>query len=146
MIFPKDIAASVVRSGISVGDVFAARMDKSNGITPKEGYNSRRKFFVVLGITEDGFVYGGVVVNSQINKNTEPAKKVLQYPLDENKYDFLEHNSFVNCAELKTLTFEQLLKAECVGKIIQEDLDLIMGAVIGSPFVEQATLERFQIQ
>ncbi len=146
MIFPKDIAASVVCSGISVGDVFAARMNESNGITPKDGYNSRRKFFVVLGITEDGFVYGGVVVNSQINKNTEPAKKMLQYPLDENKYDFLEHNSFVNCAELKTLTLEQLLKAECIGKIIQEDLNLIIGAVIGSPFVEQATLERFQIQ
>jgi len=42
---------------IEIGSVYEIRMDRSNGITPKNGYNDRIKYFVVLGFDNDGNVF-----------------------------------------------------------------------------------------
>jgi hypothetical protein len=54
---------------VKVGDVYEITMTEANGIKPKPGDASRDKYFVVLGFDSEGVAYGGVIINSQINKN-----------------------------------------------------------------------------
>lgn len=52
---------------LNIGDVHYVEMDESNGITPRDGYNTRRKYFIILGFDNRGNAIGGVVINSKIN-------------------------------------------------------------------------------
>lgn len=63
-----DSIKSITQKSIEIGNVYRIQMDKSNGITPKPGDTSRNKFFVVLGFDEEGNIYGGVIINSNINQ------------------------------------------------------------------------------
>ena len=57
-------------STIDRGDVIRMKLTPEEGITPKnEGDDSRNKYFIVLGKTNDGKLIGFVVINSQINQN-----------------------------------------------------------------------------
>lgn len=57
---------TLIQKSIKQGDVFYINLHLANGITPKDGHNSRFKYFVVLGFDEQGGVYGGIIINSQI--------------------------------------------------------------------------------
>lgn len=59
------------------------------------------------------------------------------------KYPFLEYDSFVNCSTLKTSTVKKILAGGKSGEILQEDLDMIIGAVCESPNESKMNLKRF---
>ena len=59
---------NIAENTIKKGDVYRIRMNREDGIIPKNGADSRNKFFVVLGFDSFGNAYGGVIVNS---KNAE---------------------------------------------------------------------------
>ena len=130
---------------IEIGNVYKAPMDASNRITPHGDDTYRPKYFIVLGVDDDGTLYGGVVVNSGVNKNISLTKQDYHYPISCSKYAFLEHDSFVNCADLKPLELDKLLLGTYSGDIETDDLELITGAVIESPFNDEATLKRFHL-
>ena len=44
MEIPVNVLEDIVRQTVDVGDVFLVELDKSDGITPKEGDETRRKF------------------------------------------------------------------------------------------------------
>ena len=67
MDIPQDLINTVAREEMNVGDVYEVRLGQDNGITPQGDYETRRKFFIVLGFDDEGNVYGGVVVNSRLN-------------------------------------------------------------------------------
>lgn len=54
-----DLGDKLIQNNIKVGDVYMLTLDGSNGITPKNGDNTRDKFFVVLGFDENGDIIGG---------------------------------------------------------------------------------------
>lgn len=141
-----DVLALLADAHVEIGNVYASRMDEKNGITPKNGAKDRRKYFVVLGVDDDGTIYGGVIINHAINPNISPKKQHLHHPISMSKYSFLEEDSFVNCVDLKTLSLEQLLLGEFLGNIQDDDLDIITMLVIQSPFSDNATLERFHVK
>lgn len=141
-----DVMVSLANAHVDIGNVYASRMDETNGITPKNGAKDRRKFFVVLGVDDEGIIYGGVVINHAINPKISPKKQHLHYPIAKSKYSFLEEDSFVNCVDLKILPLEKLLLSEFLGNIQENDLENITMLVIQSPFCDSATLERFHIK
>lgn len=128
---------------IKIGDVFSIQMDESNGITPKDGYPTRRKFFVVLGFDNEGYVYGGVVINSHVNYNLPDNIIDYQMPIKASKYSFLRYDSFVNCSKLKVATVEAISSSKLLGSIKSEDLNLIIGTVCESPNESKIQLRRF---
>ena len=65
--FAGDFADRFLRNNIKIGDVHMLILDRSNGITPKDGKETRSKFFIVLGFDRYGNVIGGLVINSNIN-------------------------------------------------------------------------------
>ncbi len=123
------LAAKTVR----VGDVYEITMTKENGIKPKPGDVSRNKYFVVLGFDSNGVAYGGVIINSQINKNLPAHIKMYHMPIQQSKYPFLKHDSFVDCVQLKTARQHKFNEWNFLGKIDDYDVELIIGTIKESP-------------
>ncbi len=142
---PSDILDSLTRSTVSVGDVWRILLYPENGITPKAGDSSRNKYLVILGIDDDGNVYGGVVINSRINDRIPIAIQDLQMPIRKSVYPFLDHDSFVDCSKLMVVRAETFAKWEFKGVISQDDVALISGTLRESPLVAAAELARFSI-
>lgn len=128
-----DSIKSITHKSIEIGNVYRIQMDKSNGINPKPGDTSRNKFFVVLGFDEEGNIYGGVIINSNINQRVPDSVKDWQMPIKQSKYKFLDYDSFVDCSKLKCTSIDKFGKWQFIGIILQEDIELIIGTIKESP-------------
>lgn len=128
---------------ICIGDVFSVEMTAEEGITPHSGFSSRRKFFIVLGVTTNGVAYGGTVFNSHINLKLPPLKQMYQMPILYERYPFLSHRSYVDCSSLKRVRVDKLSQAEKLGVILPDDLDLIVSTICSCPLIRRAELEMY---
>ena len=137
-------------SVVEKGDIIRMELTLEEGVVPKnEGDESRNKYFVVLAKTDDGKLIGFVLINSKINSNLSLPLQELHYPLSVSKYPFLQKNRFVDCAELKEISidaFTQRYKCTSFGKIEEEDLNLIIDAVISSPRETTKHLKKFGLK
>lgn len=138
----KDLSSLAAKT-VKVGDVYEITMTESNGITPKPGDSSRDKFFVVLGFDSNGIAYGGVIINSNINKNLPPYIKMFHMPIKQSKYPFLRYDSFVDCVQLKRAFPQKFNEWRYLGKIDDDDLELIIGTIRESPRESKAHLSLF---
>lgn len=126
---------------MNVGDVYIVPLNEENGITPKNGDSVRNKFFIVLGFDNEGYVYGGVVMNSKVNLKMREEVIIYQMPIKCSNYPFLRYDSYVNCASIIIANPNKLVKK--VGKMLDEDLELIIDAVKESPTINKKMLIRF---
>ena len=138
-----DDAERILLSNINVGDVFRINMGRETGIVPKVGDESRNKFFIVLGFDDYGNAYGGVVINSKINSRIPYEAQMLHMPISKDKYDFLTHNSFVDCSELMVVKREKVATWRYLGHVEEEDTELITETIKSSPFESEARLAQF---
>ncbi len=123
----------LARQTVGIGDVYRMKMTETNGIKLKDGADSRNKYFVVLGFDNKGIAYGGVIINSKINQNLPAHLKMYHMPLLKAKYEFLDHNSFVDCVSLKRAFPEKFSQWQYLGKIDEYDVELIIGTIKESP-------------
>ena len=54
MDIPQTLIDEAVSDEVRLGDVYKIELSKADGIIPKNGYDTRDKFFVVLGFDEQG--------------------------------------------------------------------------------------------
>lgn len=118
---------------VEIGDVYLIKMTETNGIRPKDGANSRNKYFVVLGFDNEGVAYGSVIIDSKINQNLPVNLKMYHMPLPKAKYGFLDYNSFVDCVSLKRAFPEKFTQWQYLGKIDEYDVELIIATIKESP-------------
>lgn len=140
-------AAETLVSFVDCGDIVRMKLTKTEGVTPKnDGDTDRNKYFVVLGKTEDGKVIGFVLINSHINNNLSEEVKLLHYPIKKSKYPFLDHDSFIFCGQLKEINlaaFADRYKSQTFGKLADDDLELVIQAVVSSPSESKKHLRKF---
>ena len=102
---------------IEIGQIYRIKADESNSITPKSGMTFRPKYFVVVGFDNQGNVYGGVVFDSEINRDfVSPDFEDFFLPISCSKYDFLEHDSFIDCRKMKPSALDTLLDGALGGQ------------------------------
>ena len=135
--------SQLAKQTINVGDVYGITMTEANGITLKNGYPTRYKYFVVLGFDCNGVAYGGVIINSQINPNLPQRLKMLHMPISCAKYKFLEYDSFVDCARLMEANPQKFNEWTFLGAIDNDDVELIIGTIKESPVESVERLSRF---
>lgn len=128
---------------VKVGDVYEMTMTEANGIKPKPGDTSRDKYFIVLGFDANGVAYGGVIINSRINRNLPAHLKMYHMPLKQSKYPFLRYDSFVDCVRLKTANPAKFNEWNYLGEIDGYDVEFIIGTVKESPAESEERLARF---
>ena len=129
---------------IARGQVYAIDMHPEEGITPHEGYSSRRKFFIVLGIDNKGMVYRGVVFNSKVNTHMPELVQIYQMPIRYEQYP-LSHSQIIRglCQPEAHSVHCLAIKGEYLGTITQEDLELIINTVASCPLIPKAELIQF---
>lgn len=128
---------------VKVGDVYEITMTEANGIKPKAGDSSRDKYFIVLGFDSNGVAYGGVIINSQINKNLPAHIKMYHMPIKKSKYPFLRYDSFVDCVRLKIAHPQKFNEWNYLGEVDEYDVDLIIGTIKESPAESIEHLSQF---
>ena len=108
---------------IEVGQIYKIAADEKNGITPPEGRTEWHKHFVVMGKAADGSVYGCLVFDSEINREyVEPGDEEFYLPIRQGSYDFIDHDSYLECLKLKPATAEKLLSGKYEGMLTAEHL------------------------
>ncbi|WP_420187652.1 hypothetical protein M1B74_03400 [Bacteroides pyogenes] len=130
-------------SEIKIGDVFRITMNKANGVVPKPGDTSRDKYFVVLGFDDDGNVYGGVIFNSYININLPPFVQAMQHPVKGKDYEFLSHDSYIDCSSIKAVKKNKLLKSSSLGTLNTEDVSSVCEKIKHNSRISKIELKRF---
>lgn len=133
------LAARTVR----IGDVYEMAMTEVNGIRPKAGDAFRDKYFIVLGFDSSGVAYGGVVINSRINRNLPAHLKMYHLPIKQSKYPFLRYDSFVDCVRLKMAYPQKFGEWNYLGEIDECDVDLIIATVKESPAESEERISLF---
>ena len=129
----KNNLSELTKHTIEVGDVYRIKMDQTNGIVPKAGDDYSNKYFIVLGFDTEGNAYGGVIINSGINRNVPQSIQDWHMPIKCSKYNFLSHDSFVDCSKLKHAPIAKFGGWEFKGKIEEEDVKLIIATIKESP-------------
>lgn len=126
---------------ISIGDVLLGEFFLSDGITPKNGEPSRKKMLVILGRDDNDNYICGVVINSGI-KNRDFTS---QYPIKVSEYDFLVHNSFINCDNLLSIDIKRARNFKMIGKINAFDLELVRKTVVESKVVKGKLKKKYNL-
>ena len=92
--FPDDLKDEFSRRNVKVGSIL--RLKVKDTIPPKI------KIFIIIGQTIEGFSLATLYVNTDINFNINFSQELidLQIPISKDKYNFLNHNSFVDCSKL----------------------------------------------
>uniref|UniRef100_A0AB33JP17 Type II toxin-antitoxin system PemK/MazF family toxin n=1 Tax=Prevotella sp. GTC17262 TaxID=3236797 RepID=A0AB33JP17_9BACT len=110
---------------LCVGDIFEMDMDANDGLILTEGYPTRLKYVVVVGITSKGDAYGSYLINSEINFSKQDAVMMkYQYPLLQKNYpELLEYDSYLDCTDLFNLKRKKIVarKANKRGTLTKED-------------------------
>jgi hypothetical protein len=139
-----DVGDKLAQDNIKVGNVYLINLDQQNGITPKNGDLTRDKFFIVLGLDNEGNVIGGLVINSKINYNLPSSVTDYQLPIKVEQCPFLKYNSFVNCSKIIVANKAKFTKNTFRGEISDpEFIDLLINTVKESPTVNTKLLKRF---
>ncbi|WP_314712328.1 hypothetical protein [Prevotella pallens] len=143
MDIPQTLIDEAVSDEVRLGDVYKIEMSVEDGMKLKNGYDTRDKFFVVLGFDEQGNVYGGILFNSKINQNLPTLIKDYHMPISAKDYPFLSHDSFLNCAQIFPATPTHLMKGEKLGTINTTDFELICTTVCSYPNAVPLVLKKF---
>lgn len=88
------------------------------------------KLFVVLGANKERIVFGLLLINSQVNPHIfrDPIIRSWHIPLKAMDYDFLSHDSFVDCTQLLEKDHATLLES------VRETPSIVVGKLTDSDF------------
>ncbi len=115
---------------IEIGNIYKIAANEENNITPRDGRDVWYKHFVVLGKSNDGSVFGCVVFDSEINREyVEPGDEEFFLPISKGKYSFIDHDSYLECLELKPASQEKLLAGKTEGVLTPDDLEAALKLV-----------------
>lgn len=141
-VFPEELRKQVVE----IGQVLKMDMFPSDRITPKKGYNHKEKRFVIIGKKEDKLV-AALLINSQINQNLFFRIGPYQHELFEEKYDFLDHTSYIDGYSLREFDVQRVLaSAKYLGSIDANDLQEAINHVCDSPDVKPFILKKYNLK
>lgn len=131
---------------IKVKDIYLIYANEENDITPKIG-NYRKKYFIVMGINDEGDLYGCVVFDSEINPEyvrREEYEFFLDIP--KSSYDFLIKDSKVDCRKLKPAKKQKLLEGKFIGIIHDKDYEKLKSLILASPRNSYIELKLFHLK
>lgn len=120
----KRLGVETTEREIKVKDVYLIKANEENDITPKGGLAFRNKFFVVMGINDEGDLFGCVVFDSEINRDfVRREEEEFFVDIPKERYNFLSKDSKVDCRKLKPADKEKLLAGTFKGTILDDDYE-----------------------
>lgn len=140
--------SSLKRLAIQRGAIFKMTFYPEDGIKPKNpGDKSRNKYFCILGITDNCWLVGSVLINTEINQNLAKIIKPYQHILSAARYDFLNgEDRFLDCYRISKIDFERIVsKAEYIDTLLDIDINRAIDLANLSPMNSDKDLKSFGI-
>jgi hypothetical protein len=130
-LFPQSFRDDFADRNIQVGSVIR--------VFVKDTTPPKIKYFIVIGFSDDKVLLGTVFINSAINQNVFNTEylKGLNIPLDAQVYDFIDHNSFVDCSDIRersVVEIKNLLSndPECSKGVVSEETMKIISTTLAN--------------
>jgi hypothetical protein len=128
------------------GCIVYMSLNRNDGLTIDSKYNTRNKFFVIIGVTTDGKIIGSILINTKPAQHNEEILK-CQYPLKQANYrDVLEHNSWIDCSEIFSFDKERIIRdGEKRGFLIDEDIQFVINTIRETELIDNNTKKQLGI-
>lgn len=140
--FPEDLK----RRALEVGQVLRMEMFPNDSVRPKKGKTSKEKRFVIIGRDGDMLV-AALLINSSINKNLFMQIGPYQHLITSDRYEFLDHDSYVDGYLIREFSAERVLKsAEYLGSLLQEDVNESIQRAIESPKIKPYLIKKYKLR
>lgn len=131
---------------VAIGSVLKMEMSADDRVHPKGNLTTKIKRFVIIGKSEDRLV-ASLLINSDINQNLFNIIGPYQHQIFCDKYDFLDHNSYVDGYLIREFPISRVLEcAVFLGSIEKEDLDECIRHACDSPTAKKAQLKKFGLR
>lgn len=142
-LFPEEFRREFSMRSVERGTVIRTHFTETN--PPKI------KLFVVLGGSKDKIVFGVVLINSQINPHIfrSSALRSWHVPILSSDYEFLSHDSFIDCTQLFEKETTALLAAVSnspevvVGKLMESDFEAVSRAIKAATTIAKSDKRKF---
>ena len=105
------------------------------------------KFFVVAGVSNNRICVCSVVINSSINPFIMRRPHLLsrQVQILNEKYSFLSHDSYVNCAQPLKGTSDFFKGYKRVGQLTDDDIQLVRKEIVQSGMLTANELKIYNL-
>jgi len=115
--FPHKIKKKFAREKLKPGTVL--RLFVKDTVPPKI------KRLIIIAVDNENYLLATLFINSEINPMLLNSEELiqLQFKIDSNKFDFIKHDSYVDCSKLKPRNIEQL------SELIIKDPKTVIGEV-----------------
>jgi hypothetical protein len=138
----------ITDASFAPGKVLRMDLTEEDGLILKNGAKDRAKFFIVIGQDIDQGIVGSLLINSNINPNAIRTKELLdcQFPLKSKDYNFLDHDSYLNCSKIFPLDKVKIRQeAKEIGSLNAGDLSLVIDHIKNSEVISMKEKKRYSI-
>jgi len=136
----------ITEESFTIGRIVYMPLKESDGLTTTKGYESRKKYFVIVGFTADGDAVGVLLINHEPNDSTEELGD-CQFPVSPKDYDFLNEKSWLDCSYIAEPIDKERIKKEGLNKgtLTPEDVELVMDFIVKTQAITNKTKRKFGI-
>ncbi|MCL1932677.1 MAG: hypothetical protein FWF53_02525 [Candidatus Azobacteroides sp.] len=132
-------------------NLFKSTLAKGNVFCGEFAGIEHKKYFIVVGLSNDKLCLCSVYINSSILDFIYNKQELLnlQVPIKGVKYDFLKYDSFVSCNTQLKYEFTDIRnwidsgKCQYIGNIDNEDLSNITFTLIESGLLTQKEIDLY---
>lgn len=129
------------KEDLKPGDIIEMEMDANDGLILNDGYDTRRKFVVIIGRNTKGDLYGAFLINSEIDFSKQnPEMMPYQYPMLQKDYpEILDYDSWLDCTDLFDLKRRKIIarKAMVRCRLTDNDHEKVLQLVRNSELIEE---------
>lgn len=140
--FPYKLKSEFTKNYIKIGQVFKVYSDVAK----------KTKYAIVVGISGDKISLATTLINSKINPNVNNTEDKINnhHLLSFSKYNFLTHDSFVDCNNLillsmNKLTDDSFMQENNKGELTDEDLEHILLKITKNPQIPISVKKKYNI-
>lgn len=142
-------AEKVNISSVKIGDIIYVPLDEEDGLVLKDGYNTRKKYIVIIGFTSEGVAVGALLINSKIDPSKRTQELLgCQYPLLHRHYPtILDYDSWLDCSDIFELSGVKIIRKNGLlkGCLTDDDRERVMAFLKETDVIDNITKRRFGI-
>lgn len=143
----KNKKESIDWSEVEIGDIIYVPLDKDDGLVLNKGYDTRKKYIVIIGFTSEGIAIGTLLINSKIDPSKRsPEMMNCQYPLLSRLYKgILDYDSWLDCSDIFELSTQKISerKGQLKGHLTEEDRMRVLEFLKETDVIDNFTKRRY---
>jgi hypothetical protein len=138
---------SLSEAQLTRGTILYLPLSEDEGIVLKGGYETRKKYVVIVGVCGDELIVGSLLINSKKRRFDDPDLARFQYLLSKEAYSsFLDYSSWLDCTQIFEISQLKVLHdGSYCGTLTQEDLACVSKLLQETDTIPVVTKKRFGI-